>query len=98
MTPRRQVGREEPSPRRAGAQREHATRSSTLSCSSVWGCRSLQLAHGSEPRTLSLFDLGTEESMRMVDVPGIAPDAMAVRPTSVWVLDYHGAPTLIDII
>lgn len=52
---------------------------------------------GAGPRTLSLFDPETGEVQTFVDVPGIAPNAMAVGPTSVWVLDYHRALTRIAL-
>jgi streptogramin lyase len=52
---------------------------------------------GSGPRTLSLFDPETGAVQTFVDVPGIAPNAMAVGPDSVWVLDYHGALTRIEL-
>lgn len=52
---------------------------------------------GEGPRTLSLFDPEMGEVRTFVDVPGIAPNAMAVGPSSVWVLDYHGTLTLIEL-
>jgi Tol biopolymer transport system component len=52
---------------------------------------------GEGPRTLSLFDPETGEVQTFVDVPGIAPNAMAVAPDSVWVLDYHGTLTRIEL-
>ncbi len=52
---------------------------------------------GSEPRTLSLFDPETGAVQMFVDVPGIAPNAMAVGPGSAWVLDYHGTLTRIQL-
>jgi TolB protein len=52
---------------------------------------------GSGPRTLSLFDPETGAVQAFVDVPGIAPSAMALGPHSVWVLDYHGTLTRIEL-
>ncbi len=52
---------------------------------------------GEGPRTLSLFDPQTGGVQTFVDVPGIAPNAMAVGPSSVWVLDYHGTLTRIQL-
>jgi streptogramin lyase len=52
---------------------------------------------GSGPRTLSLFDPETGAVQALVDVPGIAPSAMALGPHSVWVLDYHGTLTRIEL-
>lgn len=52
---------------------------------------------GSGPRTLSLFDPETGEVQVFVDVPGIAPNAMAVGPNSVWTLDYHGTLTRVAL-
>lgn len=53
---------------------------------------------GSGPRTLSLFDPESGEVQAFVDVPAIAPNAIAVGPSSVWVLDYHGTLTRIDLL
>jgi streptogramin lyase len=52
---------------------------------------------GSGPRTLSLLDPETGQVQTFVDVPGIAPNAMAVGPDAVWILDYHGALTRIEL-
>jgi len=52
---------------------------------------------GSGLRTLSLFDPQTGEIQTFVDVPGIAPNAMAVGPDSAWVLDYHGTLTRVEL-
>ncbi len=52
---------------------------------------------GAGPRTLSLLDPETGEVQTFVDVPGIAPSAMAVGPSSVWILDYHGMLTRINL-
>ena len=48
-------------------------------------------------RTLSLFDPATGEVLTFVDVPGAAPNAMAIGPDSAWVLDYHGTLTRIEL-
>ncbi|MGH2652128.1 MAG: hypothetical protein ACRDHK_13080, partial [Actinomycetota bacterium] len=52
---------------------------------------------GGGPRTLSLFDPETGGVQTFVDVPGIAPNAIAVGRQSVWVLDYHGILTRIEL-
>jgi streptogramin lyase len=52
---------------------------------------------GSGPRTLSLLDPESGEVQTFVDVPGIAPNAIAIGPESVWVLDYHGTLTRIEL-
>lgn len=52
---------------------------------------------GEGPRKLSLFDPETGEVRTFVDVPGIAPNALAVGPSSVGVLDYHGTLTRIEL-
>lgn len=49
------------------------------------------------PETVSLFDPEIGEVQTFVDVPGIAPNAMAVGPDSVWVLDYDGTLTRIEL-
>ena len=46
---------------------------------------------------MSLVDPETGEVQTFVDVLGIAPNAMAVSPRSVWVLDCHGELTRIDL-
>lgn len=53
---------------------------------------------GTGPRTLSLFDPETFEVQTFVDVRGIAPNAIAIGPESVWVLDYHGTLTHIELL
>jgi streptogramin lyase len=46
---------------------------------------------------VSLFDPEIGEVQTFIDVRGIAPNAMAVGPNSVWILDYHGTLTRIEL-
>lgn len=72
-------------------------RGCSSSMTEVSGSSATTEARGAGPRRLSLFDPETREVQTFVDVPGIAPNAMAVGPRSVWVLDYHGTLTRIDL-
>lgn len=49
------------------------------------------------PGALSLHDPGTGNPQTFIEVPGIAPNAMAIGPDSAWVLDYHGTLTRIAL-
>jgi hypothetical protein len=51
--------------------------------------------NGEASEKLGIPETGAVQAL--VDAPGIAPSAMALGPHSVWVLDYHGTLTRIEL-
>jgi hypothetical protein len=53
---------------------------------------------GDGPRRLARFDPGTETVTELVSLEEGNPIAMAIGPDSVWILNYEGTLTRVDLI